>query len=125
MQRFNKENKKVWEQIIVGGILLAAILFAFHNFTKDNNERIIAQNESYIEDVTIQTAKRVDDMLRARQNSLDVIAVTVESTFTNVRWNIFSSVCLCQRCIHWNHKSYSCQLAVRKTRTRDFELGRG
>lgn len=85
MQRFNNENRKVWGQIILTCALLAAILFSFHDFVQDNNKRILAQNESYIADVTSQTAKHVDDMLRARQNSLDVIAVTVESTLEEPR----------------------------------------
>lgn len=80
MQFISNGSKKLWRQIALACVLLAVILYSFYDFTQDNHKRIVEQNEVYIENVTIQTAKRVDDMLLTRQNALGVIAVTVEST---------------------------------------------
>lgn len=43
-------------------------------FAKENNERIIRQNESYVEDVTVQMAERIDDILTSAQNSINTMA---------------------------------------------------
>lgn len=67
-------NRKVWMQILFTCILLAFIVIIFIIFTKENNERIIRQNESYVEDATVQVAERIDDILTSAQNSINTIA---------------------------------------------------
>lgn len=80
MQFFNIGNHKIWRQSLLACVLMATILFSFYNFSEDNHQRIIEQNEVYLEDVTRQTAERVDDILKLRQYSLNILGVTVEST---------------------------------------------
>ena len=67
MQFFNIGNHKIWRQSLLACVLMATILFSFYNFSEDNHQRIIEQNEVYLEDVTRQTAERVDDILKLRQ----------------------------------------------------------
>lgn len=79
MQLPGSGSKKIWRQIILACALLSIILYSFYIFTQSNHQRIVQQNEDYIEDVTKQTSDRIDDMLLTRQNALNVMAVTVES----------------------------------------------
>ena len=67
-------NRKMWMQILFACILLAFVVVISVFFTKENNERIIQQNESYVEDVTVQMAERIDDILTNAQNSIDTMA---------------------------------------------------
>lgn len=61
-------------QILFACILLAFVVFISVIFTKENNERIIRQNENYVEDVTVQMAERIDDILTSAQNSINTMA---------------------------------------------------
>lgn len=67
-------NRKIWMQILLVCILLVFIVIIFVIFTKENNERIIRQNERYVEDATIQVAERIDDTLTDAQNSINTMA---------------------------------------------------
>ncbi|MBO5055689.1 MAG: response regulator [Lachnospiraceae bacterium] len=67
-------NRKIWMQILFACILLVFIVIIFVIFTKENNERIIRQNESYVEDATIQVAERIEDTLTGAQNSINTMA---------------------------------------------------
>ena len=67
-------NRKMWMQILFACILLAFVVFISVIFTKENNERIIRQNENYVEDVTVQMAERIDDILTSAQNSINTMA---------------------------------------------------
>ena len=67
-------NRKIWIQILFACILLAFIVVIFVIFTKENNERIIRQNESYVADATIQVAEWIDDTLTSAQNNINTMA---------------------------------------------------
>ncbi|MBP3459253.1 MAG: response regulator [Lachnospiraceae bacterium] len=67
-------NRKIWVQILFACILLAFIVVISVIFTKKNNERIIRQNEDYVEDVTVQMAERIDDLLTSAQDSINTMA---------------------------------------------------
>lgn len=67
-------NRKIWMQILFACILLAFIVVIFFIFTKENNERIIRQNESYVEDATVQVAEWIDDTLASAQSSINTMA---------------------------------------------------
>lgn len=67
-------NRKIWMRILFACVLLAFIVIIFIIFTKENNERIIRQNESYVEDATVQVAERIDDILTSAQNSIHTMA---------------------------------------------------
>lgn len=76
-------NRKVWIQILLACILLAFIVVVFVIFTKENNERIIRQNESYVEDATVQVAERIDDTLTGAQNSINTMAYLYGKSLTS------------------------------------------
>lgn len=67
-------NRKIWIQILFACILLVFIVVIFVVFTKKNNERIIRQNENYVEAVTVQMAERIEDTLTGAQNSINTMA---------------------------------------------------
>lgn len=83
MQSNLKNNEKVWKRFALGCILLLFIIIIFIGFSKENNERIIQQNQSYVEDAAVQVADRVDDILVAAQNTISVMAHMCEQIMTS------------------------------------------
>lgn len=73
-------NRKMRMQILFACILLAFVVLVFIIFTKENNERIIRQNENYVEDVTVQMAERIDDILTSAQDSINTMAYLYGNT---------------------------------------------
>lgn len=78
----NDKGHLPWMHILMTGILLTVSLLSFYAFTRENRQRILDRNTNYIEDVTIQTANRINDMLQTRKSSLNVLAITVMETIT-------------------------------------------
>lgn len=73
-------NRKMWMQILFACILLAFVVVIFVIFTKENNERIIQQNENYVEDVTIQMAERIEEFLTSAQNNMNTMTYLYEKS---------------------------------------------
>ena len=71
-------RKSVWTKILVPVLLLIIILLAYIIFIVENRRYILDLNEKYIEETASLTAQRLDDLLLARQKSLDILAITVE-----------------------------------------------
>ncbi len=67
-------NRKIVKQILSALVLLVFVILVFIKFMKENNERIVQQNENYVEDATAQVAERIDDVLRSAQNSISTMA---------------------------------------------------
>lgn len=74
MQFDKQNNRKLAIEIIFIGILILFIITVFVFFTRKNNERIVQQNESYVQDATVQVAERIDDILTGAQNSIRSMA---------------------------------------------------
>lgn len=74
MQSDNQDNRKIAKEIIYGGILILFIIIVFVLFTKRNYERIVRQNESYVQDATIQVAERIEDVLDGALSSVQAMA---------------------------------------------------
>lgn len=62
------------EKILLCGILLFMILFAFMEFKQNNQKRIVSQNLNYVEDATVQSANRIHDIFTSAQKSINMLA---------------------------------------------------
>lgn len=71
MQSSSQSNRSVGGKLLLAIILIIFIIAVFVIFTKENNERIVRQNGSYVQDATIQVAERIDDVLSSAQNSIE------------------------------------------------------
>ncbi len=78
MKHETGKSRKPWMQVILVVVMMAAGIVSFYLFTVDNRNRILEQNQNYIEDATLQTARRLEDLLSTRSKSIDVLAITVE-----------------------------------------------
>lgn len=74
MQSGNQSNRKVVQKILFGIVLILFIVIVFIIFTKENNQRIVRQNASYVQDATVQVAERIDEVLFGAQNSINTMA---------------------------------------------------
>ncbi len=64
------KDKRVWQQILMAGLLLFYIAAVFIAYVGDNYDRIIRQNEEYIEEAAVRSADSVNVEL---QSALDGI----------------------------------------------------
>lgn len=67
-------NKSLLINFVPVSILLIIIFIVFGIFVNTNKQRIVAQNTDYMQEATLQTAQRIDDVLLSAQNSLELIA---------------------------------------------------
>lgn len=74
MEWSNQNNRRTGRRILLAVLLILFIITVFVLFTKENNERIIRQNESYVQDATEQVAERIDGVLSGAQNSIESMA---------------------------------------------------
>ena len=70
----NKENRSLLLKITFIIALLAFIAFSFYTFIRDNNRRILEQNDNFIESVTQQTGARIDDLIDMAQSNVEIMA---------------------------------------------------
>jgi len=61
-------------------MLLCATVISFLAFARENQKRILEQNQTYAHDAALQAASRVEDMLEARSTTLDLLSITVAET---------------------------------------------
>lgn len=71
-------RQSVWVKVFLPLLLLIVILLTYIVFITENRRYILNLNEKYIEETASLTAQRLDDLLHARQKSLDILAITVE-----------------------------------------------
>lgn len=74
MQSDNQNSRKTAMEVIFAVILGIFAIILFLDFTKKNNEQIIEQNENYVQDATLQVAKRLDDVFAAARDSVMTMA---------------------------------------------------
>ena len=70
----NKQNKTIILKIAFISVLIVYVAYSFYVFTRDNHERIIEQNNNFIEAATEQTAARINDMIESSQKNVELIA---------------------------------------------------
>ena len=75
-------RQSIWEKIFIPVFLLISVFLAYIIFIKENHRYILNLNEKYIEETAALTAQRLDDLLHARQKSLDILAITMEGWLT-------------------------------------------
>lgn len=78
MSMRSADRQSVWVKVFVPMLLLIIILLTYIVFITENRRYILNLNEKYIEETASLTAQRLDDLLHARQKSLDILAITVE-----------------------------------------------
>ncbi len=76
----NGRGRIAWGDYLIVTILLCATIFSFVTFAKENQRRILWQNQRYARDAAIQAADRVEDMLEARSTTLNLLSITVAET---------------------------------------------
>jgi len=74
MQSDNQNNRKTAREVTFAVILAVYAIILFLDFTKKNNEQIIRQNAKYVQDATLQVAKRIDDVFAAAEDSVITMA---------------------------------------------------
>lgn len=67
-----------WGNFFIPVLLLIIILLTYITFIAENRRYILKLNEKYIEETTSLTVQRVDELLYARQKSLDTLALTLQ-----------------------------------------------
>ena len=67
-----------WGNFFIPVLLLIIILLTYITFIAENRRYILKLNEKYIEETTSLTVQRVDELLYARQKSLDTLAITLQ-----------------------------------------------
>ncbi len=77
-----KKNWGIPGEIIFISALLVFIIFSFVTFIKGNRQRILEQNDSFIEAAAVQTADRISELVRMSQNTVGMLAHLYGSTIT-------------------------------------------
>ncbi len=78
----DRRGRMTWSHYLLVAVLLCAVIVSFFDFAKENQTRILAQNQTYAHDAALQTASRVEDMLEARSTTLNLLSLTVAETIT-------------------------------------------
>ncbi len=69
-------------EMIFTAALLAFIIFSFFTFVRANNDRIVEQNNSFIESATEQTTARINDLVRTSERYVNMMANLYGSLIT-------------------------------------------
>jgi len=81
MERGSK-GRVAWGHYLLVTVLLCATVASFFAFARENQTRILGQNQTYAYDAAVQAASRVEDMLEARATTLNLLSLTVAETIT-------------------------------------------
>ncbi len=82
-----KPEERTAVRIVITGILIIAIMLVFALYSKMNSERIAAQNASYIESSTLETAGWIEDILESARSSINNTARFYGETLTGLGVN--------------------------------------
>ena len=69
-----RKKGSVGKRIIVASILMICIIASFAAYMQVNRRITVSRNANYVEDATVQTAKRIEDILIGAENSIKAIA---------------------------------------------------
>jgi len=78
----DSSGRIAWGHYLLVAALLCAAVASFFAFARENQTRILEQNQRYAYDAAIQAASRVEDMLEARATTLNLLSLTVAETIT-------------------------------------------
>ncbi len=67
------------------GVLLAVIALSFLSFIQENRQRVLEQNNNFIEAATIQTADRISDLFDSSRSSLEMMAHLYSSVMSEAK----------------------------------------
>ncbi len=82
------ENRNVFIKAVFFGALLLFVLYSFYAFTRDNNRRIVRQNNSFIEAAARQTSERINDLIASSRNSIEIMAHLYGSVLSSPKVDI-------------------------------------
>lgn len=74
MRSDGQNNRKMGIEIILTSCLVIFIFAAVLVFKRDTNERIVRQNENYVQTITVQEATQIGDVLNMSQNDIRTMA---------------------------------------------------
>lgn len=77
-----KTNRIAVGEVIFIAVLMILIVIFFFSFIKENDKRIVEQNNSFIKTATEQNAKRLNELLELSQNNLSMMALLYGSVMT-------------------------------------------
>ena len=77
-----KKNRVLVIEILFTAALVAFIVFSFFTFVRDNNRRVVEQNNSLIESATEQTTARINDLISMSQRNVQMMAGLYSSTMS-------------------------------------------
>ncbi len=69
-----KERKVIFLEIAFVGALLFFIALSFFTFIRDNRQRVLEQNNSFIEDSARQTCSRINDRITTALSNIEMMA---------------------------------------------------
>ena len=82
MSKKKKRDRAFLFDIVFIGAILAFVVYSFYTFTRDNNRRILEQNNQFIEDATRSTAARINDIIVTSQQSVEIMSQLFGSVMT-------------------------------------------
>ncbi len=68
-----RERKNVILEGVFIIVLLAFIVYSFFSFMRDNNQRIVEQNNDFVKEATEQKAERLDELIAMSQRNLEMM----------------------------------------------------
>ena len=68
------EKRRIWKRVIPASILLIFVIAGFAAYMRANLRMTVSRNAKYVEDAANQTAKQIEDLLVAAENSISAIA---------------------------------------------------
>ena len=77
-----KKNRVLIVEILFTAALMAFIVFSFVTFVRDNNRRVVEQNNSFIESAAEQTTARINDLIDLSQRNVRMMAGLYSSTMS-------------------------------------------
>ncbi len=82
MSKKKKRDRAFLFDIVFIGAILVFVVYSFYTFTRDNNRRILEQNNQFIEDATRSTAARINDIIVTSQQSVEIMSQLFGSVMT-------------------------------------------
>ncbi len=79
-----EKRSRLFEAVFIAA-LLAFVVVSFVSFLRDNRQRIVQRNDSFIEAATTQTADRINDLLDSSRRSTEIMAQLYGALLTEPR----------------------------------------
>lgn len=88
MRSDNQENRRNGIEIVLTGILVLFVFAAVLIFKQDTNERIVGQNENYVQTITVQEASQIGEVLKVSWSDIQTMAYLYGEALDSSKVNI-------------------------------------